>query len=135
VFTTRLVTPDKLLPLRDKFNNFKHDVRIPLPAKLTEAIETVSITVAGDEKLDQLVMIEFGEELIRCTGKSQRGAIIADINLNTPLKLEPFTIEASPISLLGVLDKATHLLVSEKEAVFKSTEAKGFQHLIGIIKE
>jgi len=135
MFSARLVTPDKLLPVRDKFNEFKHDVRIELPAALTEAVGTVSIAVESVEKLDQLVKIEFGEELIRCSGYSQRGKVYQDIHLNNPLKITPFTIEASPISLLEVLGHATHFLVSKNQGLFKSTEARGFQHLIGIIKD
>jgi len=135
VFTTRLVQPKDLVPVRDKFNEFQHDVRIPLPDALTSAIETVAITVEGEEKLDQLVKIEFGAELIRCVGTSQRGKIEEEIHLENPLKLKPFTIKASPISMLAVLEKSTHLLVGEGKGVFKSREAKSFQHLIGIIKE
>ena len=95
----------------------------------------MAITVEGDERLDQLVTIEFGEDLIRCTGTSKRGKIIEEVNLETPLKIDPFAIQASPISLLAVIEKATHLLVGKKKAVFKSREARGFQHLIGIIKK
>ena len=58
--------------------------------------------------------------------------VIEEINLHNPLKIEPFSLSTYPISLIEVLDKATHLLVGKHQAVFRSEEKKGFQHYIGI---
>jgi len=133
VFSARLTTPDKLLPLKTMFEEFEHSVRIPIPAALKEAIDTAALTVESEEKLNQRVVIEFGEDLIRCIGASQKGKIEKEIHLHNNLNIEPFAIEASPKAMIEVLDKTTHLLVGKSKGLFKSREKKGFQHLIGLI--
>ena len=136
VFSARLTIPDKLLPLRDKFNKFEHDARVSLPDTLSTAIDTVSLTVEQQEKLNQRITIEFRGDLIKCTGSSEKGTITKELHLEKALTCEPFAIEARPKAMIEVLDKASHLLVGKLQGMFKSREKRGFQHLIALkVKE
>jgi hypothetical protein len=76
--------------------------------------------------------MQFGEDLIICIGKSEKGSITKTIHLDKPLNCEPFSIEARPIHIMEVLDKSDYLLVNKKQGMFKSREKKGFQHLLSL---
>jgi len=133
VFSARLVLPDKLLDLRSKFDGFEHDTRISLPDNLGKAVDIVALAIEKREKLDQKITLEFGEDLIRCIGSSERGTIEQEVHLDKSLTCDPFAFEAAPRSMMEVLDKVDYLLVGKKAGMFRSKEKKGFQHMIGLI--
>jgi hypothetical protein len=132
IFSARLTKPEDLIDLREHIDSFEQDVRIAIPADLRPAIETASITVMDDEKAEQEVTLEFGDDLIRCYGRSERGAVTQEIHLHNKLNIEPFSVIASTKSMIEILDKATHLLVGKGKALFRSREKKGFRHLLAL---
>jgi len=135
VFSARRTMPDKMLPVRTKF---KVDSDVPIvsvPYSLVSAIETVSLTVEQEEKMNQFVTIDFGEDFIHCKGESERGSIEKEIRLDEPLQIEPFTFSAPPFSLIQVLTHATQIQVLDGRALFSSSGNKTYRHLLGLKAE
>lgn len=132
VFSARRTMPDEMLPVRTKFEVGDDVPIVSVPFSLVSAIETVSLTVEQEEKMNQFVSIDFGEDLIYCKGTSERGVIEKEIRLDEHLEIEPFSFSAPPIALIQVLSKATQIQVLEGFALFSSTGNKTYRHLLGL---
>jgi hypothetical protein len=102
-------------------------VTVPLPSKLKEVVETVTILAEGDIDTSKVIKVDIAKGIIKCTAKKERGWIENSMEIN--YKDKPITFYINPIFFAQILDRAINMVVGEQSALFITDT---FKHIISL---
>jgi len=102
-------------------------IKITLPKKLKEVVETVTILAEGDIDTNKVIKIDIAKNIIKCTAKKERGWVenSTEIEYND----KPITFYINPIFFAQILDRAVDMVVGETSALFVTDT---FKHIISL---